>query len=67
MGNYGSHFTPMGDAQAIEAAKVMSGLAMALKQTAMGLVVAIPSIVFYNVLLRKMDKLSVSWDIKQKS
>jgi biopolymer transport protein ExbB/TolQ len=29
----------------------------------MGLVVAIPAIVFYNILLRKMERLLAQWDI----
>ena len=35
----------------------MVGLALALKATALGLVVAIPSIIFYNALLRRMEVL----------
>ena len=40
---------------------IMLGLALALKATAAGLVVAIPSILFYNSLLRKVDVLSARW------
>lgn len=36
----------------IEAAKIMSSLALALKATAVGLVVAIISMIFYNILSR---------------
>jgi biopolymer transport protein ExbB len=43
---------------------VMTGLAIALKATAFGLVVAIPSIVFHNYLVRKMEVLLIRWDIK---
>jgi biopolymer transport protein ExbB len=60
-------FYSMGEVNTVEAGKIMAGLALALKATAMGLVVAIPSIIFYNVLLRKTDKLSTQWDIKQNS
>jgi biopolymer transport protein ExbB len=37
------------------------GLALALKATALGLLVAIPSIVFYNALLRRVEVLKVRW------
>jgi len=54
-------FFDMGQSDAIETATIMLGLALALKATAMGLLVAIPSIVFYNALLRKVDVLKVRW------
>ena len=34
---------------------------MALKATAAGLVVAIPAILFYNGLLRKVEVLTAQW------
>ena len=40
---------------------IMVGLALALKATAAGLVVAIPAIIFYNGLLRKVDVLTARW------
>lgn len=44
----------------IEATKIMSSLALALKATAVGLVVAILSMVFYNILSRIAEvKMSV--------
>ena len=39
----------------------MLGLALALKATAAGLVAAIPAILFYNALLRKVDVLTARW------
>jgi biopolymer transport protein ExbB len=45
----------------IDPAAIMLGLALALKATAAGLVVAIPSILFYNTLLRKVDVISAEW------
>jgi biopolymer transport protein ExbB len=45
----------------IDTATIMLGLALALKATALGLVVAIPAIVFYNGLLRKVEVLTVAW------
>lgn len=56
-------FYSLGDVGAVDPKKIMTGLALALKATAMGLVVAIPAIVFYNILLRKMERLLAQWDI----
>lgn len=56
-------FYNLGDVGAVDPKKIMTGLALALKATAMGLVVAIPAIVFYNILLRKMERLLTMWEI----
>lgn len=40
---------------------MMVGLALALKSTALGLLVAIPSLAFYNALLRRTECLKVRW------
>ena len=56
-------FYNLGDVGTVDPKKIMTGLAMALKATAMGLVVAIPAIVFYNILLRKMERLLTMWEI----
>ncbi len=56
-------FYSLGDVGTVDPKKIMTGLALALKATAMGLVVAIPSIVFYNILLRKMERLLTFWDV----
>lgn len=56
-------FYSLGDVGAVDPKKIMTGLALALKATAMGLVVAIPAIVFYNILLRKIERLLTMWDI----
>ncbi len=45
----------------IDAGAIMVGLALALKATALGLVVAIPSVWFYNALLRRVDVLVMRW------
>lgn len=42
---------------------IMIGLSLALKATAMGLIVAIPSIVSYNLLLRKSEIIIKKWEI----
>jgi biopolymer transport protein ExbB len=54
-------FYDLGQSGTIETATIMVGLALALKATALGLVVAIPSIVFYNALLRRVDVLKARW------
>lgn len=43
---------------------IMVGLALALKATAFGLIVAIPAIIFHNYLVRKMEVLITRWEIK---
>lgn len=56
-------FYTMGDVGAIDAKKIMVGLAMALKATAMGLIVAMPAIVAYTILLRKVEKILTVYDV----
>ena len=41
--------------------QIMLGLALALKATALGLVVAIPAILLYNGFLRRVDVLNARW------
>lgn len=60
-------FYALGESGAVDTKQIMSGLALALKATAMGLVVAIPSGIFYNVLLRKMERILAYWDIEHKA
>jgi biopolymer transport protein ExbB len=48
----------------VDATRIMVGLALALKATAVGLVVAIPSIVFYNYLLRRVKVILLEWDMR---
>ncbi|MDQ1264384.1 MAG: biopolymer transport protein ExbB [Campylobacterota bacterium] len=57
-------FYTMGDAGAIDAKKIMVGLAMALKATAMGLIVAMPAIITYTILLRKIEKILTKFDVE---
>lgn len=47
----------------VNAGEVMKHLALALKATAAGLVVAIPATAIYNALLAKVDTLLAQWDI----
>jgi len=56
-------FYTMGDVGAVDAKKIMVGLALALKATAMGLVVAIPAIVAYTITLRKAERILTKFDI----
>ena len=46
-----------------DTAKIMTGLALALKATALGLLVAIPAVTLYNLLLRRCKVLLIQWDI----
>ena len=54
-------FYDMGQSAAINTEAIMLGLSLALKATAMGLLVAIPALLFYNGLLRKVDVLTARW------
>ncbi|SEM67272.1 outer membrane transport energization protein ExbB [Syntrophus gentianae] len=48
----------------LDTGKIMVGLALALKATAVGLCVAIPSVVLYNLLLRRVKVLLMNWEIQ---
>ena len=54
-------FYDMGQGGKIDVHTIMTGLSLALKATAGGLFVAIPAIMFYNALLRKVDVLNARW------
>jgi biopolymer transport protein ExbB len=56
-------FYNMGLDASADASKIMVGLALALKATAVGLVVALVSVVAYNALLRKAKVLLLQWEI----
>jgi len=58
-------FHDMGANGNIDVSTIMSGLAMALKATAAGLFVAIPSIFLYNLLMRRVDVLISRWQAQQ--
>jgi biopolymer transport protein ExbB len=57
-------FYTIGQEGFVDTKKVMVGLALALKATAVGLLVAIPSSVLYNLLLKKVKNLLLSWEVK---
>lgn len=56
-------FYDMGQSGEIDTQSVMVGLALALKATALGLLVAIPAMVFYNGLTAKAEALQSRWKI----
>ncbi len=55
-------FMTMGSAGDIDASKIMESLALALKATAVGLVVAIISMVLYNILSRFAEVLESQYE-----
>jgi biopolymer transport protein ExbB len=60
-------FYTLGDVGSVDAKKIMMGLALALKATAMGLVVAMPAIVAYTITLRKIERILTKFDVAQES
>lgn len=56
-------FYTIGREGLLDTGQIMMGLALALKATAVGLIVAIPSVVFYNLLLRKVKVILMHWEI----
>lgn len=59
-------FYIIGDQQdTINPGEIMKHLALALKATAAGLVVAIPATVIYNALLTQVDRILAKWEIAQ--
>ncbi len=60
-------FHALGSGQSFDTAAVMLGLAMALKATALGLLVAIPSLLLYNGLLRRVEELSSAWQLSREA
>lgn len=55
-------FYTVGQEGMVDSKKIMVGLALALKATAVGLLVAIPSVALYNYLLRKVKEKVVAWE-----
>jgi biopolymer transport protein ExbB len=55
-------FYKMGLDASVDAGKIMTGLALALKATAVGLVVAMVAVVIYNALLRRVKVLMLQWE-----
>jgi biopolymer transport protein ExbB len=57
-------FALMGRDGQIDSGRIMAGLALALKATAAGLLVAIPAVTLYNLALRRVKVLLGHWDIR---
>lgn len=60
-------FINIGNNNTINSQDIMVGLAIALKATAFGLIIAVPSIISYNLLLRKTEVLLTKWDLIKKN
>jgi biopolymer transport protein ExbB len=58
-------FYSLGDIGTVDAKKIMIGLALALKATAAGLVVAMPAIVAYTIVLRKVERILTKFDVAE--
>ena len=56
-------FSTIGTQGLVDTGKIMTGLALALKATAAGLVVAIPAVVLYNFLLRSAKERILEWEV----
>ena len=59
-------FYLLGQTRQMDAGSIMTSLSLALKATALGLVVAIPSMFFYNHVVRRIEVLLNRWEILQK-
>jgi len=57
-------FHAMGEEGYMDTGRIMIGLALALKATAAGLVVAIPAVTLYNFRVRKVKELLLEWEIR---
>ncbi|WKW51491.1 TonB-system energizer ExbB [Rhodomicrobium lacus] len=58
-------FYSMDFSTSTDAGKIMVGLALALKATAVGLAVAIVAVVTYNLLVRRAKVLMLEWEARQ--
>jgi len=56
-------FYSMGREGFMDTEKIMTGLALALKATAVGLLVAIPAVTLYNLNVRRVKELLLEWEI----
>ena len=59
-------FYEMGQTATMDTGAIMTGLALALKATAAGLVVALIAVTIYNALLRKAKVLTLTWKAAHK-
>jgi len=56
-------FYTIGQEGLVDTKKIMVGLALALKATAAGLIVAIPASALYNYILRKIKEKVTLWEV----
>jgi biopolymer transport protein ExbB len=56
-------FHKMGLDTGMDARQIMTGLALALKSTAAGLVVALLAVALYNILLRRVRVILCQWEL----
>ncbi|HQP56445.1 MAG TPA: TonB-system energizer ExbB [Syntrophorhabdus sp.] len=57
-------FATIGKQGLADTSQIMTGLALALKATAIGLVVAIPAVILYNFILKSVKELLLRWEIQ---
>lgn len=57
-------FAAIGKQGLADTSQIMTGLALALKATAIGLAVAIPAVILYNLLLKSVKELLLRWEIQ---
>ena len=57
-------FYTMGTEGLMDSGKIMVGLSLALKATAVGLLAAIPAITMYNFLVRRVKVLMAQWELE---
>lgn len=56
-------FYDIGQSGAIDTKSIMLGLSLALQATALGLLVAIPSMIFYNGLVARSEAIQSRWKV----
>ena len=57
-------FYTIGSEGMMDSGKIMMALALAMKVTAAGLVVAIPSVFIYNALIRRVRVIVTRWEVE---
>jgi len=58
-------FYTIGSEGLMDSGKIMIALALAMKVTAAGLIVAIPSVFFYNFLIRRVRVILTTWEVER--
>ena len=56
-------FYTIGESGMMDSGEIMVALAVTMKVTAAGLVVAIPSLFLYNILVRKLRVIVTTWEV----